>query len=596
MRKPERTDGFAPIEDYALIGDGQACALVAADGAIDWLCLPSLDAPPVLYALLDPENGGRFSLCPRKPFEVLRRYVDHCNILETVFTTEDGTAKVSDAFLTDGGDSLPWSELVRKIEGIEGEVEFEWRLSARPRWGRCDVSAELRENVGLISWDTDTIAILSYDCGSSKTDRTDVHGKFTIEESRDALLAALYFDDQPYALPPRGELEARFDRTRTYWETYTRDIPYAGSWRGPVRRGVLTQRLLTFEPSGAIAAAPTTSLPEKIGGDRNWDYRFSWVRDTSLALESLLAARLSAECQRSLAWVIEASRQSDQLQPMYTLRGESDLPREDIDVPGWRNSQPVRVGNDAQDQLQLGGYADVIDAAYRFCDHGHMLDARSAERCAELADDVCELWQRDDAGIWEIDPKPYTLSKIACWSALEHALQLAADNRLPDAGAKRWKSTQSDIRDWVESNGWSDEKGAYVIHPGSDGLDAAVLLGARFGYFEPGDERFTATIEAIRSELGEGPLLYRTSELRGKEGCFLACSFWLVDALARQGRLDEARPLMEELVGLANDVGLYSEQMDPKTHAFLGNFPQALTHLSLILSAVSVMRVERHGV
>jgi GH15 family glucan-1,4-alpha-glucosidase len=291
---------------------------------------------------------------------------------------------------------------------------------------------------------------------------------------------------------------------------------------------------------------------------------------------------------------MEASRQGDELQPMYTLRGEADLPREDIDVPGWRNSRPVRVGNDAQDQLQLGGYADVLDAAYRFCEHGHMLDPRSADRCAELADDVCELWQRDDAGIWEIEPRPYTLSKIACWSALDHALELAAAERLPDGGVKRWKRTQSEIREWVESSCWSEEKQAYVIHPGSDGLDAAVLLGARFGYFERGDERFASTIEAIRRELGEGPLLYRTTELRGREGCFLPCSFWLVDALARQGRLDEAKPLMEELLGLANDVGLYAEEIDPKTGAFLGNFPQALTHLSLILAAVSVMRVERH--
>ena len=585
-----------PIEDYALIGDGQVSALVAADGAIDWLCIPSLDAPPVLYALLDPENGGRFTLQPRKPFEVLRRYVDHCNILETIFTTETGTAKVYDAFLTDGGDSLPWSELVRKIEGIDGEVEFEWRLAVRPRWGRCEVDAKLAENVGLVTWETDAIAILSYDCGDSKTDGGDVHGRFTIEASRDALLAALYFDDQPYAFPPRGELESRFDRTRIYWESYTRDIPYVGEWRGPVRRGVLTQRLLTFEPSGAIAAAPTTSLPEKIGGDRNWDYRFSWVRDTSLALESLLAARLSAECQRSLAWVMEASRQGGRLQPMYTLRGEPDLPREDVDLPGWRNSQPVRVGNDAKDQLQLGGYADVIDAAYRFCEHGHMLDPRSAQRCAELADDVCELWQHDDAGIWEIDPKPYTLSKIACWSGLDHAIELASDGRIPDGGLKRWQRTQAEIRDWVETKAWSERKQAYVIHPGSDGLDAAILLGARFGFFERGDERFASTIAAIRSELGEGPFLYRTSELRGQEGCFLACSFWLVDALARQDRVDEARPLMDELLGYANDVGLYSEQIDPETGAFLGNFPQALTHLSLILAAVSVMRVQRKDV
>jgi pentatricopeptide repeat protein len=317
------------------------------------------------------------------------------------------------------------------------------------------------------------------------------------------------------------------------------------------------------------------------------------VRDTSLALESLLAVRLSVECERSLAWVVEASRQGDELQPMYTLRGTTDLPRENLELAGWRGSRPVRVGNDAESQLQLGGYADILDAAYRFCGAGHILDPRTMERCAELASDVCHVWQRDDAGIWEIDPRPYTESKIACWAALDHAIELADNGRLPGDGKKQWESSRKEIRAWVEERCWSESRGAYVICPGSDALDASVLLGARFGFFAPGDERFASTIAAIRDELGAGPFLYRTSELKGQEGCFLACSFWLVDALARMGRIDEAKALMDELLEAGNDTGLYAEQIDPSTGAFLGNTPQALTHLSLILAAVSVMRAER---
>ena len=596
MRRPTRTDGYAPIGDYALIGDGRGAALVALDGSIDWLCLPDLDSKGVFAALLDPERGGRFLLRPTGEFLAERRYADDSNVLETVYSTKSGTVKVTEAMVTDGGALLPWTEIVRKVECIEGEVELEWRVEARPYWGGAAASASIREGVALVEWDDDAIAVLNYDCGKSKTDGPDVFGKFTVELSRTAMLAALYFDDAPYAVPPRSELEGRLERTLEYWQRYTREIPYHGPWLHAVRRSVLAQRLLTFPETGAIAAAATTSLPEKIGGERNWDYRFSWVRDTSLALESLLAARLSVECERSLGWVIDASRRNGEPQPMYTLRGDPDLPRENLDLAGWRGSQPVRVGNDAQSQLQLGTYCDILDAAFRFCGAGHVLDPKSGRRCAELADQVGEIWQKQDSGIWELDERDWIQSKIACWAALDHAVELAGDKRIPDGSVKDWKRERQAIREWVEEHGWSEERGAYVAYAGGEGVDASILLGARFGYFERGDERFARTIAALRAELGEGPFLYRTSELKGKEGCFLACSFWLVDALARQGRLDEAKELMEELLPAANDVGLYSEEIDAATGAFLGNTPQALTHLSLILAAVSVMREERSSV
>jgi GH15 family glucan-1,4-alpha-glucosidase len=592
VRTPSRIGGYASIGDYAAIGDGRSLALVALDGSIDWLCLPELDAPPVFWRLLDSERGGRFALQPKGAFVAQRIYTDDSNLLETVFSTSTGTVKVTDAMSMDGGALLPWTELVRKVEGIDGAVALEWRLEARPHWGRDEPRASTREGVALVEWGANAIALLTYGCGDAKTKGSDVHGSFTIAAPDTTLLAALYFDDSPYAVPPRGELEARLARTRTYWQSYAREIPYDGPWRSAVRRSVLAQRLLTH-PSGAMAAAGTTSLPERIGGSRNWDYRYSWVRDTALALESLLAVRLSVECQGALDWVIDATRGNEALQPVYTLRGARDLPREDVAVDGYRGSRPVRVGNDAKDQLQLGSYADVVDAAFRFCAHGHILDPRSAEYVAGLADLVCDLWRREDAGIWEIEPRQYTQSKMACWGALEHALTLADDGRIPGAGPKRWKRERDAIREWVESECWSEARGAYVMRPGSDELDASVLLAARWGYADPCGARFTSTVAAIRRELGEGPFLWRTTALKGEEGCFLACSFWLVDALARANRTDEARDLMEQLLGAANDVGLYAEQIDPETRSFLGNLPQTLTHLSLVLAAVSVMRAER---
>jgi GH15 family glucan-1,4-alpha-glucosidase len=357
---------------------------------------------------------------------------------------------------------------------------------------------------------------------------------------------------------------------------------------------VLAQRLLTYAPTGAIAAAATTSLPERVGGHKNWDYRFSWVRDTALALESLLDVRLTVECHRSFAWLRRASESTHpRLQPMYRLDGSPDLPREDLDYDGWRGSTPVRVGNDAQGQLQLGNYADFLDAALRYCHAGHLLDARTCERCAEIADRVCEVWQEPDSGIWELEPKHYTQSKMAAWVTLQHAVTLAEEGKLAKGRRKAWERTRDEIRGWVEERCWSEERGAYVFHAGSDELDASVLLAARWGYHDADDPRFVRTVEAIRSELAEGPFLYRYSSARRAEGCFLACSFWLVDALARSGRIEEARALMDELLTASNDVGLYSEQIDPHTRELLGNVPQALTHLSLVLAAVSVMRAER---
>ena len=596
MRTPERTDGFAPIEDYAAIGDGRVCALVALDGSIDWLCVPEMDAPPIFSRLLDPENGGCFVLQPSGDFGVDRRYVDDSNVLETIFTTDSGTVKVTDALILDGGALLPWTQLLRKIECVEGKVDMHWWLRVRPRWGRVETKTSVREGVALAEWETDAVALLNYDCGDSKLKGPDISGSFTIEAPSTTMLAALYFDDAPYAIPPRGELEVLLHRTREYWQTYAREIPYDGPWPIAVRRAVLAQRLLTHEPSGAIAAAATTSLPEKIGGDRNWDYRYSWIRDTSLALESLLAARLNVECQRSLDWVLDAARQGDDVQPVYALDGSADLPREDIDVPGYRNSRPVRVGNDAQSQLQLGSYADLVDAAFRFCSHGHILDPKTADQIASLADCVCELWRRDDAGIWEIAPAQYTQSKMACWAALDHAVEMADNGRVPSGSVKTWKRERDTIKEWIETEAWSETRGAYVMKPGSDDLDASVLLAPRWGCVDARGDRFTSTIEVVRAELGHGPFLWRTTRLRGQEGCFLACSFWLVDALARGQRIDEARELMEQLLPAANDVGLYSEQIDPETGAALGNTPQALTHLSLILAAVSVMRAERDAV
>jgi GH15 family glucan-1,4-alpha-glucosidase len=382
----------------------------------------------------------------------------------------------------------------------------------------------------------------------------------------------------------------RVDETVEWWHRWDRRIHYEGRWAGPVRRSALALRLLTSGTTGAILAAATTSLPERIGGTRNYDYRFAWVRDMAFTIGAMVDLHMEEEVHRSLSWLVSTVRRTaPDVHVFYTLGGDVAAACAAVPARGYRDSRPVLSGNKAERQTQLESFGALFDPIWSYAGQGNDLDDATADMVADCAHRVCDIWMRPDAGLWELtDLRHYTASKVGCWTALDRAVRLAEIGQVASRHADRWAHERDAIAEWVRRHCWSDAKGAYTFYAGTDDLDASTLLGARVG-FDRG-ERMSSTVDAVRKELGRGPLLYRYSGQEDEEGAFLACSFWMVQALAEVGRVREAAALMDELADLANDVGLYAEEMDPAARCMLGNFPQALTHLALVNAAVAVGR------
>jgi GH15 family glucan-1,4-alpha-glucosidase len=590
---PRRIGGFAPIHEYAAIGDGRTVALVARDGAIDWLSTPAIDSPTVFAGLLDPQRGGSFTLAPERPFAVSRRYVQGTSVLETIFWTAEGTVRVTDAMTVPSGGLVPLREVVRKVEGLGGIVAMGWEV--RPRFGYANGETRIgrRSGIPIAESGSDALAVRSFDAGEPRVSAGAISGRFEIAAGAQALLSLSLAHQEPLVLPGRDEVEHRLVDTIRAWNRWSADRTSAGPWKEAVERSALTLKLLFYAPSGAVAAAPTTSLPEMIGGERNWDYRYCWIRDSAFTLDALLHLGCAPEANAFFWWLMHASQLTHpRLQVLYRMDGGSDARERLLDLGGYRGSRPVRVGNGAVDQLQLDIYGDLLETAWAYAEAGNPMDPDIGRRLAGTAEHVSAVWQEPDAGIWEVrsEPRQFTHSKMMCWVALDRAVRLAERGSIPDRQAAGWRRARSTIEDFIRSECWSEEKQAFVQAPGSDDLDAALLLGAHFGFGADGD-RLEKTVEAIRHELSQGPFVYRYSGedgLEGQEGAFLACSFWLVEALARQGRRDEASSLMDELVNLSNDVGLYAEEIDPGSGEFLGNFPQGLTHLALIEAAIAL--------
>jgi GH15 family glucan-1,4-alpha-glucosidase len=590
MRRPARIDGYPLIADLAAIGDRRTAALVALDGAIEWMCLPAFDGSPVFGRLLDPARGGESTLAPTEDFEAERRYVPHTNVLQTTFRTATGVARVTDTLTWSPADAHVEAELVRRIEGVSGEIGMRWTVAPRASYERTFSAVGLGIHHILRDGD-DVLTVQAWDAGDPHPTDGAITGAFTCSQGARAAIAVRAFLNEPIVVDPRNAIERRLDHTIARWQAWAARCEYEGQWRDAVERSVLVLGLLTHEPSGAMVAAPTTSLPERIGGDRNYDYRFSWVRDTNLAADALLRVGYRDDVHSSLRWLMRAAaRTHPRLRPLYTLDTSPGRPPHELDVDGYRRTSPVLVGNGASDQLQLGTYGDLFTTAWLWVRDGHHLDRASARLLAESADSLTRMWHRPDSGFWELPAeRHYTQSKIATWDALHNAVRLAELGHIPSGTVARWRSTERDMRAFIETRCWSNDRARYLEAADVDGLDAALLLTSRTGFHASDTERLRATIAAVRAMLGAGgPLLYRTSRLREREGAFVACSFWLVEALARIGDVDDASALMHDLVGYANDVGLFSEEIDPGSHAFLGNTPQALSHIALINAALQV--------
>ena len=594
-----RHDGYAAIEDYALIGDGRTAALVAADGAIDWLCLPNFDSPSVFAAMLDAERGGSFELKPASPFAASRRYLPNTNVLETTFTTDRGSVRVVDAMTLPNGQLAPMREMVRAVEGLSGTVPMTWRIRPRfgygaglPRieWrGRVPVAVDRTEALGLVSWDAGTPAV----------HEASIHGDFETRAGGRSLLALTAAYAEPLIMPSRAAVERRLSDTIAFWQRWSAAREYHGPWAGQVLRSALVLKALIFAPSGASVAAPTTSLPEAIGGERNWDYRFCWIRDSNFAIAALLNLGCYDEAQSLFWWFMQATALTQpELHVLYRLDGGVGISERAIELGGYRGSRPVRVGNGAVEQTQLDIYGGLFETALLYSNGHHAIDGEVGEILERIADHVCAIWRQPDSGIWEVRNGPFhfTHSKAMCWVALDRAIQLAERREVPDRHAARWRREAAAIRAYIDEVCWSNRLHSYTRSAGEDDVDASLLMLPIVGYAEAGHPRLQGTIDAVMRRLRDGELVYRyraADGVAGSEGCFLNCSFWLVSALARCGRVAEAAELMERLTARANDVGLYSEEIDAATGRFLGNFPQALVHLALIDAAVAVRNASR---
>ncbi|GAA2003531.1 glycoside hydrolase family 15 protein [Nocardioides kribbensis] len=588
-----------PIEDYALIGDRRTAALVGTDGSVDWLCLPRFDSPACLAALLGTPEHGHWQLVPTVPYATERRYLGSSAMLETTFTTAAGVVTLTDVMPR--GDQR--ADLVRRLVCVSGTVPMrhEWRL--RPDYGRIRPWVR-RECLG----GEDVITAVA---GPDKlvlrgprlpvaVDHTHAD-EFSLAAGEELSFAMVWL---PSHVEPGhlGDLDARVAETVAEDEAWAQvcrqDLPHPEA----VRRSLLTLRLMTHEVTGGIVAAPTTSLPEEFGGERNWDYRFCWLRDAALTLASLLQAGYTEEAAAWRDWLLRAvAGDPEDLQVMYAVDGSRRLPESELDhLPGYAGSRPVRIGNGAVGQRQHDVLGEVMDALALVREHLGDDDPNAWALQRALVDDLVTRWRDPDHGIWEIrgEPRHFTHSRAMVWVAFDRAVRAVEERGLP-GDVDRWRRERDAARDLVLGEGWDSERGTFVQHPGTREVDASLLVLATIGLLPGDDPRLAGTIRAVEEDLLRDGLVlrYRTASgvdgLSGDEHPFLACSFWLASAYAVVGRLDDARALLGRLVGLSTDVGLLAEEYDPGAERMVGNFPQAFSHLALVQAAFHLAAAER---
>jgi GH15 family glucan-1,4-alpha-glucosidase len=599
---------FRPIADYGLLADCNSAALVDRYGSVDWLCLPRFDSDAIFSRILDPD-AGHWSIRPAGAFATERRYLPGTLVIETIFTTETGTVKLLDAMAFASGQRGPElgfdapHELVRGVEGVSGEVELQMELAPRPQYGLIRPLVRL-EDGGARTFGAGRLGVSS-SVTLEVDDESVMRASFTVAEG-DRLGFAVRWAPAEQKEPPSptqaDQVFERIDDAVEAWRSWEseHDI-YEGPNKELVRLSSRVLKGLTYRPTGAIVAAPTTSLPETVGGERNWDYRFSWIRDSSLTIEALYIGACSDEAEEFVSFMTSSAggrAGEGSLQIMYGIGGEHDLSERALPhLRGWRDSSPVRVGNGAWDQVQLDVYGELLNSLWLYQEKLGDLHLEIQQFVADLADTAARRWKETDSGMWEMrgEPRHHLSSKVLCWVALDRAVKLA-DQLGEYAKVGEWAAARDEIRDAVLERGWSEKRQAFAQSFDSDELDAAQLLMPILGFLPATDERMKSTIDAIADDLAEGGLVlrYKNDEgvnadgLSGEEGTFTICSFWLVACLAQAGEVERAQELFGQLTGYANDLGLLAEEIDTANEEQLGNFPQAFSHIGLIVAAYEI--------
>ena len=605
---------YQPIENYGIIGDMHTLAPVGMDGSIDWLCFPHFDSPSVFAAILDDEKGGRFKIAPATEGVTNKQfYWPETNVLITRFLSSDGVGEITD-YMPVGifsKEAHRNHQLVRRVNVVRGAMAFRMECHPAFNYARDKHKIEITDK-GASFHSPDLSLALTTSVPLKHDGNGGILAEFTLQEGQTAIFVLQ--DIEPGAgsgdllsEPEAGEL---FKKTVDYWRNWVSQSTYTGRWREMVHRSALALKLLTYEPTGAIVAAPTCSLPEDLGGERNWDYRYTWIRDAAFTLYGLLRIGFTEAAANFMKW-IEARcselNEDGSLQIMYGIDGRHTLTEETLDhLEGYRGSRPVRIGNGAYNQLQLDIYGELMDSVYLYNKYGSPISYDLWKGLRQLINWVCENWQMKDEGIWEVrgGQQHFVYSKLMCWVALDRGLRLA-DKRSFPADRDRWLKVRDQIYEEIMIKGWNPKRQAFVQHYGSESLDASNLMMPLVFFLSPTDPRMLKTLDAINQSPENGGLVsnslvyrYNIEEtadgLKGSEGTFNICTFWLVEALTRAGRvdrsrLDDARLMFEKMLGYANHLGLYAEETGPCGEA-LGNFPQAFTHLALISAAFNLDR------
>ena len=594
-----------PIASYGLLSDCNSAALVGSDGSIDWLCLPRFDSPAVFSRILDPD-AGHWQIQPATPFNAERRYLPGSLVLETTFATGSGVVRLRDALaFTKGqrGHDLGLDaphELLRSVEGVSGSVELQLELAPRPEYGLVRPLFRQTEDGGRTFGGPNQVVVRAG--VPVVVEGSTMRSAFTVSDGEAVGFSLRWIPMESTGVDATapGDVAGRIDEIAGSWRSWEADHDiYEGRHRELVRLSSRVLKALTYRPTGAIVAAPTTSLPETVGGERNWDYRYAWIRDASLTLQALYIGACSDEAENFVSFMTSSAGggagDEHSLQIMYGIGGEHDLSERELPhLRGWRDSTPVRVGNGAWGQTQLDVYGELLDALHQYHAQLGELHPEIQKFVAELADAAAARWEEPDQGMWEMrgEPRHHLSSKVFCWTALDRAVKLAPS--LGEYGnADAWSGERDQIREAILTRGWSEAKQAYAQSFDSDDLDAAQLLMPLVGFLPATDPRMRSTIDAIAEELTQDALVlrYLTEEgmnadgLTGEEGTFVICSFWLVSCLAKAGELERAEALFDLLAGYANDLGLLAEEIDVATGELLGNFPQAFSHIGLITAA-----------